>query len=83
MGRYVASESINVIYFRYLSFYMWCSEKDEQRTLNQRVQGSSPCAPTTYPYPPKCKTRSQSRILMRRITTRGRNALVFLFLNAH
>ena len=46
MGRYVASESIKFNKNSRIACYMLRSEIREQRTLNQRVQGSSPCAPT-------------------------------------
>ena len=46
MRHYVASESINDNENSRIECYMLRSEIGEQRTLNQRVQGSSPCAPT-------------------------------------
>jgi hypothetical protein len=49
MGRYVAIESIKDNTISVIECYMLRSEITEQRTLNQRVQGSSPCAPTKFP----------------------------------
>jgi hypothetical protein len=46
MRHYVANESINDNENSRIECYMLRSEIGEQRTLNQRVQGSSPCAPT-------------------------------------